>query len=114
MADTHIFFMNIVMNHYYFVLLRRNSETMKRSVLICIALVCAFFLASCHKACVCKYYHNDKFYDVKVWDEKSVTEEDCQSMNDTYELNVPIGETAELEVVNVKVMCSKGKPDKNH
>ncbi len=105
------FIMNIVINHYYFVLLRRNSETMKRSVLICISVVCAVFLVSCHKDCVCKYYHNDKFYDVKVWDDKNVTDEDCRSMNDTYELNVPIGETAEFELVNVKVVCTRGKSE---
>lgn len=45
-------------------------------------------------------------YDIKVWDEKHLTEEDCRSMNNSYEMDLPIGDY-DVELVDVRVVCEQ-------
>lgn len=80
---------------------------MRKKTLILLAITATFCLTSCHKDCVCKYYRKGKLYDIKTWTEKQVTEEDCQGMNDSYTLNVPIGESTEVELVDFSVVCEQ-------
>lgn len=64
-------------------------------------------MTSCHKDCVCKYYRSGKMYDIKVWDDKHITAEDCESMNDSYSLDIPIGEYGDVELTDMKVVCTQ-------
>lgn len=78
---------------------------MKKTILSLIVLL-AFGLTSCHKDCVCKYYRKGKLYDVKTWKDKAVTEEDCNGMNDSYTLSVPLGDD-NVELVDYSVECER-------
>lgn len=80
---------------------------MKKTLLLITCLLTAFCLTSCHKDCVCKYYRKGKLYDVKTWKDKAVTEEDCEGMNDSYTLSVPVGDLAEYELVDYTVVCEQ-------
>ncbi len=86
---------------------------MKKIIFTTIILLTTCILAtSCHKDCICKYYRNDKLYDIKTWDDKHVTDEDCEGMNDSREVSVPIGELTDLpvgdvELVNLRVECAR-------
>ena len=80
---------------------------MKRNTLLTLLLLTVFCLTSCHKDCVCKYYRKGKLYDVKTWKNKAITEEDCEGMNDTYTLSVPIGEYDNVELVEYSVECER-------
>ena len=80
---------------------------MKKTLLLITCLLAAGCLASCHKDCVCKYYRKGKLYDVKTWKDKAVTEEDCEGMNDSYTLSVPVGDLAEYELVDYTVVCEQ-------
>ncbi|MBO4646049.1 MAG: hypothetical protein J5642_05990 [Bacteroidales bacterium] len=70
-------------------------------------LLLAVSCTACHKDCVCKYYKNDKFYDMKVWDDRHITEEDCQGMNDSRTVEIPLGDYGEVELADYKVICSR-------
>lgn len=72
--------------------------------IICLLAIC---LTACHKDCVCKYYRKGKLYDVKVWKERQITKEDCDGMNDSYTLSVPVGDYIEYELVDYKVECDR-------
>lgn len=82
---------------------------MKTNVTFLLMVVLTALLStSCHKDCICKYYKKDAMYDIKVWDDKHITEEDCNSMNDSYTLNIPLGDSGtEVEVVDFKVVCNQ-------
>ena len=78
---------------------------MKKITLILTVLL-AFGLTSCHKDCVCKYYRKGKLYDVKTWKNKAVTEEDCDGMNDSYTMSIPLGDD-DVELVDYSVVCEQ-------
>ncbi len=78
------------------------------SSIICISTT------SCHKDCVCKYYRDGKLYDIKTWDDKHVTDEDCEGMNDSREISIPLDQIDEIpidevEIVNMTVVCKRDK-----
>ena len=54
---------------------------------IILSIIC-ISMTSCHKDCVCKYYRDGKLYDIKTWDDKHVTDEDCEGMNDSREVSI--------------------------
>lgn len=78
----------------------------KTLLLLTLCLLAAGFLTSCHKDCVCKYYRKGKLYDVKTWKNKAVTEEDCDGMNDSYTMSVPLGDD-DVELVDYSVVCEQ-------
>ena len=77
-----------------------------RKLILTLTVLLAFGLTSCHKDCVCKYYRKGKLYDVKTWKNKAVTEEDCDGMNDSYTMSVPLGDD-EVELVDYSVVCEQ-------
>lgn len=77
-----------------------------KKLILTLTVLLAFGLISCHKDCVCKYYRKGKLYDVKTWKNKAVTEEDCNGMNDSYTLSVPLGDD-EVELVDYSVVCEQ-------
>lgn len=79
---------------------------MKKTLLLIIALTAAIGLTACHKDCVCKYYRKGKLYDIKTWKDKNVTEEDCNGMNDSYTLSLPLGDN-DVELVDYSVECER-------
>ena len=79
---------------------------MKKTILLTLILLAAFCFTSCHKDWVCKYYRKGKLYDVKNWKDKHVTAEDCEGMNDTYTLSVPLGDD-DVELVDYSVECEQ-------
>ena len=79
---------------------------MKRNILLTLLLLSAFCLTSCHKDCVCKYYRKGKLYDIKTWKDKNVTEEDCNGMNDSYTMSLPLGDN-DVELVDYSVECER-------
>ena len=86
---------------------------MKKIIFTTIILLTTCILStSCHKDCVCKYYRNDKLYDIKTWDDKHVTDEDCEGMNDSRVVSIPLDELTDLpvgeaELVNLRVECAR-------
>jgi hypothetical protein len=51
-------------------------------------------------------------YDIKTWDDKHVTDEDCEGMNDSREVSIPVDEltdlpVGEVELVNLRVECAR-------
>ncbi len=75
---------------------------------ILLLVIIALLSTSCRKDCVCKYYKRDKLYDIKVWDDKHLTEEDCESMNDSYSLELPLEDYGiDLGAMDFRVECSQ-------
>ena len=88
---------------------------MKRLILTfsILSIIC-ISITSCHKDCVCKYYRDGKLYDIKTWDDKHVTDEDCEGMNDSREISIPLDQIDEIpigdvEIVNMTVVCKRDK-----
>lgn len=84
---------------------------MKNTTLVIsiITILLIIFFASCKKDCVCKYYKNDKFYDMKVWEDKHITEEDCDAMNDSKDISIPLPNDTNYEIANYEVICTQEK-----
>ncbi|MCQ2280627.1 MAG: hypothetical protein MJZ49_07500 [Bacteroidales bacterium] len=86
---------------------------MKKSILwILSTIILCISVTSCHKDCVCKYYKQGKLYDIKTWDDKHVTDEDCEGMNDSYTLSIPLDQISEIplgdaELVDFEVVCKR-------
>ncbi len=88
------------------ILMRKYIFRMLLPVLACL------FLTSCHKDCVCKYYRNNKLYDIKTWDDKHLTEKDCDDMNDEFTLSIPLDQVSDIpvgdvELVDMRVVCEQ-------
>lgn len=84
----------------------------KTILLLSLTAFACVAMTACHKNCVCKYYHNDKLYDIRTWDDKHVTDEDCEGMNDSYTLNIPLDQIGNIplgepELVDVEVVCER-------
>ncbi|HPT52999.1 MAG TPA: hypothetical protein PK740_06925 [Bacteroidales bacterium] len=82
---------------------------MKNTTLVfsIITLLLIILATSCEKDCICKYYKNDKFYDMKVWDGKIVTEEDCDGMNDSKNISIPLLNDSTYEIAHYEVICTQ-------
>lgn len=86
---------------------------MKKNLIIsAVAIAMVFGFSSCQKDCICKYYRNDKLYDIKTWDDKHVTDEDCEGMNDSYTMEVNLDELTDnhlggVELVDFEVVCER-------
>ncbi len=82
---------------------------MKRTKLLfsIFTILLATIATSCDKNCICKYYKNDKFYDIKEWDNDNITKEDCEGMNETKDISVPLQDNINYEIVKYEVVCKQ-------
>lgn len=93
----------------------QTLKGMKKGILtLIISLIICVSITSCHKDCICKYYRDGKLYDIKTWDDKHVTDEDCEGMNDSREISIPLDQIEEIpvdevEIVNMTVVCKRDK-----